>query len=77
MRRPGQARRRMNFGGGYKFMVAVGSRTKKFKVEHRVRCYVGAFQMAAGRLKTDDFNDDPRSGSCARGFIGFGGVGGC
>ena len=25
-----------------------------------------------GRLKTGDFSDDPRSGSSARGFIGFG-----
>ena len=29
-------------------------------------------QMVAGRLKTEDFKDDPRSGSSARGFIGFG-----
>ena len=28
--------------------------------------------MAAGRLKTEDFRDDPRSGSSMRGFIGFG-----
>ena len=26
----------------------------------------------AGRLKTEDFSGDPRSGSSARGFIGFG-----
>ena len=28
--------------------------------------------MAAGRLKTEDFSDDPKSGSSARGFIGIG-----
>ena len=33
MRRTGQARRRMTLGGGYKFMAAVGSRPKHFKVE--------------------------------------------
>ena len=27
--------------------------------------------MAAGRLKTEDFSDDPRSVSSARGYIGF------
>ena len=32
--------------------------------------------MVAGRLKTEDFRDDPRSGSSARGFIGFGEEGG-
>ena len=37
---------------------------------------VGAFQTAAGRLKTEDFRGDPRSGSSARGFIGFGDEGG-
>ena len=29
-----------------------------------------------GRLKTEDFSDDPRCGSSARGFIGFGAEGG-
>ena len=29
------------------------------------------FQTAAGRPKTEDFSGDPRSGSSARGFIGF------
>ena len=28
--------------------------------------------MAAGRLKTEDFSGDSRSGSSAREFIGFG-----
>ena len=28
--------------------------------------------MAAGRLTTEDFSGDPRCGSSARGFIGFG-----
>ena len=28
--------------------------------------------MAAGILKTEDFNGDPGSGSSARGFIGLG-----
>ena len=28
--------------------------------------------MAAERLKTEDFSSVPRSGSSARGFIGFG-----
>ena len=51
-------------------MVAVGSRLKQFKIE--VCGDVGAFQTAAGRLKTEDFNGDPRSGSSARGFICFG-----
>ena len=38
MRRTGQVRRRMTFfGGGYKFMVAVGSRLNQFKVKNRVR----------------------------------------
>ena len=32
--------------------------------------------MAAGRLETEDFRGDPRSGSSARGFIGFGEEGG-
>ena len=41
-----------------------------------MRCDVGAFQMAAGRLKTEDFSGDPRSGCSARGFIGFD-EGGC
>ena len=36
MRRTGQVRHRMIFGGGYKFMVAVGSRPKQFKVKNRV-----------------------------------------
>ena len=31
-----QVRHRMTFGGGYKFMVAVGSRPKQFKIENRV-----------------------------------------
>ena len=39
-------------------------------------CDVGAFQTAAGKLKTEDFRGDPRSGSSARGFIGFGEKGG-
>ena len=34
-------------------------------------CDVGAFQTAAGKLKTEVW-DDPWSGSSARGFIGFG-----
>ena len=54
-------------------MVTVGSRPKQFKVENGVQCDVGAFQTAAGGLKTGDFGGDPRSGSSARGFIGFGG----
>ena len=33
---------------------------------------VGTFQTATGRLKTEDFSGDPRSGSSAIGFIGFG-----
>ena len=53
-------------------MVAVGSRPKQFNVENRVSCDVGAFQTAAGRLKTEDFSGNPRSRSSARGFIGFG-----
>ena len=36
MRRTGQVRSRMKFDGGYKFMVAVGSRLKQFKVKNRV-----------------------------------------
>ena len=32
--------------------------------------------MAASRLKTEDFSGDPRCGSSARGFIGFGEEGG-
>ena len=42
-------------------------------------CDVGAFQTAADRLKTENFRGDPRSGSSARGFIGFvrRGEGGC
>ena len=51
------------------FMVAVGSRPKQFKVENRVRCDVGTFQTAAGRLKTENFSGDPRSGSSAIGFL--------
>ena len=31
--------------------------------------------MAVGRLKTEDFSGDPRSGSSARGFIDFGEAG--
>ena len=61
--------------GGYKFMVAVGSRSKQFKVENRVWCDVGAFQTALSRIKTEDFSGDPRSGSSAKGFIGFGAEG--
>ena len=53
-------------------MVAVDSEPKQFKVENRVRSNVGAFQMAVGGLKTEDFSGDPRSESSARGFIGFG-----
>ena len=53
-------------------MVVVGKRQKQFKVENRVWCDVGAFQTASGRLKTEDFRCDSRSGSSARGFIGFG-----
>ena len=34
MRRIGQVRRRMTFGGGYELMVAVGRRPKQFKVEN-------------------------------------------
>ena len=60
------------FGGGYKFMVAVGSRPKQFKIKNRVWDELGASQTAAGRLKTKDFSGDPRSGCSARGFIGFG-----
>ena len=52
-------------------MVAVGSRPKQFKVENRVLCDVGAFQTASGRLKTEDFSADSRSGNSARGFIGL------
>ena len=33
---------------------------------------MGAFQTEAGRLKTEEFRGGPRSGSSARGFIGFG-----
>ena len=36
MRRTGQVRRRMIFGGGYKYKVAVGGSPKQFKVENRV-----------------------------------------
>ena len=57
-------------------MVAVGSRQKQFKVEYRVCCDVDVFQAAVGRLTTEDFSGDPRSGSSARGFIGFGEEGG-
>ena len=35
-------------------------------------CDVGAFQTAVDGLKTENFRGDPRSGSSARGFIGFG-----
>ena len=53
-------------------MVAVGRRPKQFKVENRrCRCEVGACQTASGRLKTKDFRGDPRSGSSAKGSIGF------
>ena len=57
-------------------MEAVGGIPKQFKVENRVGCDVGAFQTAAGRLKTEDFSGDPRCGSSGRGFIGFGAEGG-
>ena len=57
-------------------MVAVGSRLKQFKGRNKVCGNVGAFKMAAGRLKTQDFSGDPRSGSSARGFIDFGEEGG-
>ena len=53
-------------------MVAVGSKPNQFKVENRVWGDVRAFQTAAGGLKTEDFSGDPRSGSSAREFIGFG-----
>ena len=53
-------------------MLALSGRPKQFKVENRVRCDVGAFQTAADRPKTEDFSGDPRCGSSARGFIGFG-----
>ena len=46
-------------------MVEVGSNLRS-KIER------DAIQTAAGRLKTEDFRSDPRSGSSARGFIGFG-----
>ena len=36
MRRTEQVRRRMTFGGGYKFMETVGGRPKQLKVENRV-----------------------------------------
>ena len=39
-------------------------------------CDVGAFKTAADGLKTEDISGDPRSGSSARGFIGFGEDGG-
>ena len=39
-------------------------------------CHVGAFKTAAGGLKTLDISGDPRSGSSARGFTGFGEEGG-
>ena len=54
----------------------VGSRPMQFKVENRVYFDVGAFQTAAGRVKTEKFSGDPRSGSSAREFIGFGEEGG-
>ena len=57
-------------------MVAVGSRSKQFKVKNRVYGDVGTFQSAEGRLKTEDFSGDPRNESSARGFIGFGEEGG-
>ena len=63
----------MTFGGDYKFMVAVGGSPKQFKVENgvmRCRC------VPDGRLKSEDFRGDPRSGSNARGFICFGEEGG-
>ena len=37
---------------------------------------MGAFQTAAGRLKTENFRGDSRSGSSVRGFSGFGEEGG-
>ena len=57
-------------------MVAIGSRPKQFKVTNRVWGDVGAFQTAAGRLKTEDLSGDPSSGSSEKGFIGFGEEGG-
>ena len=39
-------------------------------------CDVRAFQTAEGRLKTEEFGGDPRCGSSAGGFIGFGVEGG-
>ena len=48
-------------------MVAVGSRPKQFNVS-RCRCV----SDGGGGLKTEDFSGNPRSGSSARGFIGFG-----
>ena len=53
-------------------MVAVDSSPKQFKVKNGMRGDEGAFQTAAGRLPTEDFSGDPRSGSSAREFIGFG-----
>ena len=42
-------------------MVAVGRRSKQFKVENSVmRC--SCVPDAAGRLKTEDFRGDTRSG---------------
>ena len=43
-------------------MVAVGSRRKQFKVKNRVGGNVGAFQTAAGGLKTEDFSGAPGKG---------------
>ena len=59
-------------------MVAVGSRSKQFKVKNSVkRCrIVGAFQTSVGGLETEEFSSDPRCGSSAREFIGFGEEGG-
>ena len=63
-------RHRMTFWRGYKFMVAVGSRPKQFKVKNSVR-RCRCVPDAAGRLKTEYFSGDPRSGISARGFTGF------
>ena len=51
-------------------MVAVGSKPKQL-VKNRVWGDVGAFQTAAGRLKTEDLSSDSRSESSVRAFIGF------
>ena len=50
-------------------MVAVGSRPNNLRSKIECDAMKVAFQMAAGRLKTEDFSGDPRSGSSAIGFI--------